>query len=86
MQTVVQEFTRENLTVGENNIEATERSGCSQVREKLDALFDGDARLEETHAAIKKVLFAHLEICEACCRMFDVRTRYGSRRGRPGIL
>ena len=86
MQTAVQKFTRENLAVGGSNIEATEKSGCSPVRQKLDALFDGDARLEETHAAIKKVLFAHLEMCEACCRAFDVRTRYSSRSGRPGIL
>lgn len=85
MQTAVQKFTGENLVVGEINIGATEKSGCNQVREKLDALFDGDARLEETHAAIKKVLFAHLEICEACCRSFDVRARYRCGRGR-GIL
>ena len=82
MQATVQKFAGENLVVGEINIEATEKSGCVQVREKLDALFDGDARLEETHAAIKKVLFAHLETCEACCRSFDVRARFRSGRGR----
>jgi hypothetical protein len=86
MQAVVQKFTRGNVVIGEINIEPTEKSGCNQVREKLDALFDGDSRLEETHAAIKRILFGHLEICQACCRMFDVRTRYSSRRGRPGIL
>lgn len=87
MQTAVQKFTGENLVVGNisietTEIEATEKSGCNQVREKLDALFDGNARLEETHAAIKKVLFAHLEICEACCRSFDVRVRFRCGRGR----
>lgn len=86
MQTAVQKFTEGNLVVSEINIEATEKSGCSQVREKLNALFDGDARLEETHAAIKRFLFGHLENCAACCRAFDVRVRFRSGSGGRGIF
>lgn len=85
MQTAVQ-GSKQAQVIREFNIEPNEKTNCFQIRDKIDALFDGDSRLEETHAAIKRILFGHLGVCQACCRMFDVRTRYSSRRGRPGIL
>ena len=80
MQTAVQKLTQEISIVGEVGAEASDARLCFQIREKLDALFDGDARLEETHEAIKKMLFRHLESCQSCCRSFDVRARF--RRGK----
>lgn len=77
-----QEFTREIPVVQEINVETTEDASCFQIRKKLDALFDGDERLEDAHAAIKRFLFGHLENCEACCRAFDVRVRFRSGSGR----
>lgn len=85
MQTAVQKLTQEISILGSAGAEASDARRCFQIREKLDALFDGDARLEETHEAIKKLLFRHLESCQRCCRSFDVRAR--PRRGRGnGIL
>jgi hypothetical protein len=80
MQTAVQKLTQEISIVREVGAESSDARLCFQIREKLDALFDGDARLEETHEAIKKMLFGHLESCQNCCRSFDVRVRF--RRGK----
>jgi hypothetical protein len=82
MRTAVQSFTGENPVVGEINVKTGEDESCFQIRKKLDALFEGDSRLEETDAAIKRFLFGHLENCTACCRAFDVRARFRSGRGR----
>lgn len=86
MQTAVQKFTDGNPVVGEINVETSGDASCFQIRKKLDALFEGDARLEETHAAIKRFLFGHLENCTACCRSFDVRVRFRSGSGGRGIF
>lgn len=59
----------------EMQIEVIESLSCFQIREKLDALFDGNLPLEETPAANKRSLFRHLENCSDCCRAFDVRVR-----------
>ena len=85
MITAPQTITREIPTNHEINAEGNHMSSCFQIREKLAALLDGDSRLEETHVAIKRVLFTHLETCDACSRSFDVRARFRSSRGR-GIL
>jgi hypothetical protein len=82
MQATAQKFTREIPLVQEINVETTEDSSCFEIRKKLDALFDGESRLEDAHAAIKRFLFGHLETCAACCRAFDVRARYRCGRGR----
>lgn len=82
MQTTVQKFTREYPVVQEINVETGGDASCFQIRKKLDALFDGDSRLEETHTAIKRFLFGHLVTCDACCRAFDVRARFRWGRGR----
>lgn len=82
MQTAVQN-SRHISVIQEINVDAVEQTNCFQIREKLDALFDGDSRLEEAHRELKRVLFGHLETCEQCCRAFDVRVcfRRGSGRG-----
>lgn len=85
MVAAIERSTRELRIIQEIDIEPTEMTSCFQVKEKLDALFYGDSRLEETHMAIKRVLFRHLETCETCCRVFDVRVRFCSGSGR-GIL
>ena len=82
MQATAQKFTREIPVVQEINVETGEDATCFQIRKKLDALFDGESRLEDAHAAIKRFLFGHLETCAACCRAFDVRVRYRCGRGR----
>ena len=71
-QTIIQEF----------DVETGETASCFQTREKLDALFGGNSRLEDTHAAIKQLLFRHLESCRACCRTFDGRVRFRPDKGR----
>jgi len=65
-------------------IETVEAMSCSQIREKLDGLFDEGVSLEDTSQDIKCHLFAHLETCRACCRAFDVRVRFRSN-GRARI-
>lgn len=82
MQATAQKYTRENQVVREINVETGEDASCFQIRKKLDALFDGESRLEDAHAAIKRFLFGHLETCDACCRAFDVRARFRGGRGR----
>lgn len=82
MRATAQKFTREMPVVLEINVETSEDASCFQVRKKLDALFDGDARLEDAQAAVKRFLFGHLENCEACCRAFDVRARFRCGGGR----
>ena len=85
MQSAVQKSKREIPIIQEFNIEIIEQASCLQIREKLDALFDGDSRLEETQEMVKRVLLRHLETCDACCRSFDVRVRFRVG-GRKGIL
>ena len=68
----------QTLTVGEINAGTMETMNCPQIRENLDALFGNAARLEETPAAVKRILFNHLQICDSCCRSFDVRVRFRS--------
>lgn len=82
MQAAVRELSREVLIEREIVIEPIDEVNCFQIREKLDSLFDGNSRLEETNEIIKQVLFRHLEICQKCCRSFDVRVRFcsGGRR------
>ena len=83
MQAITQNVSRK-IIIGKINFKTTEAMSCFQIREKLDALFGGDSRLEETHAAVKRILFEHLENCVACCRSFDVRLRFRST-GRDTI-
>jgi len=71
--------------VQEIKVEAVDQTSCLQIRENLDALFYGDSRLEAEHTDGKRRLFRHLESCDQCCRVFDVRIRFRSS-GRPGIL
>lgn len=85
MQSAVQTSTQEVPIIQEFNIEIIEQASCLQIREKLDSLFDGSSRLEETHEILKRVLLRHLETCDACCRSFDVRVRFRVG-GRKGIL
>ena len=73
MQTAAHESARQFSMLGETGAEANGTRICFQIRQKLDALFDGSARLEETHEAIITMLFRHLETCQQCCRSFDVR-------------
>lgn len=49
---------------------------CFQVKENFDALFGGDSPLEDATAAVKRILFGHLETCQTCCRSFDKLVRY----------
>lgn len=85
MITAPQTITREIPTIHEINAEGNQMSSCFQIREKVAALLDGDSPLEETHTTIKRVLFKHLETCDACCRSFDVRARFRFSEER-GIL
>lgn len=78
MQAAVQELRREVLIKREIVVERIDEISCFQIREKLDSLFDGNSRLEETNEIIKRVLFRHLETCQNCCRSFDVRVRFRS--------
>lgn len=73
------------IIVGKIAVEITQAMNCNQAKEKLDALLDGDERLEETHTAIKSILFRHLENCIDCCRAFDVRARF-RKPGRDRIF
>ncbi|HRH40844.1 MAG TPA: hypothetical protein PKY82_04305 [Pyrinomonadaceae bacterium] len=82
MQAAVQEFGRKISIKQKIIVEPIEEVSCFQIREKLDLLFDGDSRLEETNEIIKRVLFRHLETCQKCCRSFDVRVRFRSGGGR----
>lgn len=83
MHAYKKELSRE-LISGNINFEIINEMNCFQVREKLDALFDRESLLAETHKAIKRILFNHLENCPECCRSFDVRVRFRSS-GRAGI-
>jgi hypothetical protein len=56
----------------------TEMIRCLRIREKLDSIFDGSSRLEETHETSKQILFDHLRTCKKCCRSFDTRARIRS--------
>lgn len=82
MQAVIETQTRETIAYG-INFGMPYAMNCFQMREKLDALFGGDYLLEDTPAAVKRLLFKHLETCKECCRSFDVRVRFRtSRRDR----
>ena len=59
-------------SVNGSNVGMTEAINCIQIKEKLDALFNGGSSLEEMHPAIKRILFGHLETYQRCCRSFDV--------------
>ena len=72
----VEQKQSQSIFFEEIHLETIHAINCSEVRDKLDELFDGDARLEETPAGIKRGLFSHLEACRDCCRAFDVRTRF----------
>ncbi len=79
----IEKSQKQEIIIEKISSETTEAMNCFQAREKLDALFNGDSRLEETHAAVKRLLFEHLEICGACCRAFDARVRFRlSQRAR----
>jgi hypothetical protein len=84
VRTTIQKSGGEVILTREISVETTEQTTCIQIREKLDALFEGDSRLEDAHEQIKRVLFGHLESCQSCCRSFDVRVRFRSG-GRKGI-
>lgn len=58
----------------------TEQSNCIQIRKELDALFDGREQLENTSELIRYRLLKHLMVCNNCCRSFDVRASWSSRR------
>lgn len=79
MQAVEQKEYRATI-VRELNFETSDTVNCFQIKEKLDTLFSGDSRLEEMHAAIRRVLFRHLETCENCCRVFDARVGFRPAR------
>ncbi len=83
MQAVIEKQTREAIVHG-INFEMPRVINCFQIREKLDALFDGGSRLEDAQVAVKRILFEHLETCKECCRSFDVRVRFRSS-GRDRI-
>lgn len=75
MQAVMEKQSREKA-VHDFNFEIPEALNCFQIKEKLDALFEGDSPLEETHQGVKRILFGHLETCQKCCRSFDVLVRF----------
>jgi hypothetical protein len=79
METIEQEHKQEIL-IRKITFDPSEEMNCLQVRKKLDELFSGDARLEETHAVIKRLLFKHLQVCQECCHSFDVRGDFCSPR------
>lgn len=66
----------QQIIVRKIEVEITQSMNCEQAKEKLVALLSGDELLEETHVAVKSVLFRHLENCSDCCRAFDVRARF----------
>ena len=75
MPTVEQKQSR-TATFQRTGFETIDSVNCFQIRERLDALFDGKPPLEETPANVKLILFRHLETCNNCCRSFDVRLRF----------
>ena len=72
----IEQKQRQEVITDENNFATIDLANCLQIRERLDALFGGAAPLEETPAGIRRILFGHLEICETCCRSFDVRVHF----------
>ncbi len=75
MQAVMEKQKRQEDARG-INFEMPKAIDCFQVKENFDALFCGDLRIEDATAAVKRVLFGHLETCRACCRTFDKLVRY----------
>lgn len=77
MEAVVEKHSRKTLDYGIRTA-GTEAMNCSQIREALDAIFDGRIRLEETHTPAKRIMFEHLLNCRACCHSFDEGVRFSS--------
>lgn len=75
MQAVEKKMRQEKI-IKNIGFEIPDAMNCFQVREKLNSLFCGEARLEETHSAVKQLLFAHLETCQSCCRSFDANVHF----------
>ena len=77
MHPVIAKHSRKTLDYGIRTA-GPEAMNCSQIREALDATFDGRIRLEETHTPAKRIMFEHLLTGKACCHSFDEGVRFSS--------
>ena len=73
---MVKEQIKKEVVLRKFKREFVETLNCPQTREKLDALFSRDLRLEETSSPVKQALFNHLQSCRDCCRSFDIRVQF----------